>query len=161
MRRTAAGFANSAHGHRRRTAQSVLVVVFQLGFWPRGHVKRATARMVNDVAAGRRSAYQTLFEDLPDWWETDHDRLQRQTVSAGDDDVADQWIGRLSSSVAARTSDQEAVDELPEPHRETPQLRCFSQPGYQEITDAIDVPIGTVRSRVSTGRRLLGAGLGL
>ena len=214
-------------------------------------MERATARTIDDVAAGRRSAYQALFEDLLDWWESDQERFdacltalakpaaadeglardllltlihqlglarpaivrltvdsdiitevaqstlfqvernihrfegraalrtwlhsiarnealmyfrrqQRQAMPAGaDDDVADNRIGRLSSSVATRTTVEEAVKKLPEPYRETLQLRFFSQLAYQEIADTIDVPIGTVRSRVSKGRKLLGASLGL
>lgn len=48
-----------------------------------------------------------------------------------------------------------AVDDLPEAFREAVWLRDVEDLSYQEIADALSVPIGTVMSRISRGRKLL------
>lgn len=60
----------------------------------------------------------------------------------------------------ARDADiRRAVDELPEAFREAVWLRDVEDLSYQDIADALSVPIGTVMSRISRGRRLLHAAL--
>ncbi len=54
---------------------------------------------------------------------------------------------------------QEALDGLPEAFREVVWLRDVDELTYQEIATALDVPIGTVMSRLSRGRRRLHAAL--
>ena len=48
-----------------------------------------------------------------------------------------------------------ALDSLPEAFREAVWLRDVEQFAYDEIARITDVPIGTVMSRISRGRRLL------
>lgn len=50
---------------------------------------------------------------------------------------------------------QEALDSLPDPFREAVWLRDIDEFSYAEIAKMLDVPIGTVMSRISRGRRLL------
>jgi len=52
-----------------------------------------------------------------------------------------------------------AVDALPDAFREAVWLRDVEDLSYQEIADALSVPIGTVMSRISRGRKLLHASL--
>ncbi len=52
-----------------------------------------------------------------------------------------------------------ALDALPEAYREAVWLRDVEDLTYQEIADALTVPIGTVMSRISRGRKLLHAHL--
>jgi len=54
---------------------------------------------------------------------------------------------------------QQALDGLPEAFREVVWLRDVEELTYQEIATALDVPIGTVMSRLSRGRRQLHAAL--
>jgi len=49
----------------------------------------------------------------------------------------------------------QALAEIPEVFREAVILADLEDLTYQEITDVMDVPIGTVRSRISRGRGLL------
>lgn len=50
-----------------------------------------------------------------------------------------------------------ALDELPEAFREAVWLRDVEELSYQEIADALAVPMGTVMSRISRGRKMLHA----
>jgi RNA polymerase sigma-70 factor (ECF subfamily) len=52
-----------------------------------------------------------------------------------------------------------AVDALPDAFRAAVWLRDVEDLSYQEIADALGVPIGTVMSRISRGRKLLHAAL--
>jgi RNA polymerase sigma-70 factor (ECF subfamily) len=50
---------------------------------------------------------------------------------------------------------QVALDGLPEPFREAVWLRDVEELSYQEIASVLAIPVGTVMSRLSRGRRLL------
>jgi RNA polymerase sigma-70 factor (ECF subfamily) len=50
---------------------------------------------------------------------------------------------------------EKAVDALPEPYRVVVVMADVQGLSYQEIADALGVPIGTVRSRLARGRALL------
>jgi RNA polymerase sigma-70 factor (ECF subfamily) len=48
-----------------------------------------------------------------------------------------------------------ALDSLPEAYRQAVWLRDVEEFTYAEIADMLEVPVGTVMSRISRGRRLL------
>jgi RNA polymerase sigma-70 factor, ECF subfamily len=50
---------------------------------------------------------------------------------------------------------REAIDRLPVEYRETVILADLNEMSYQEIAEMLKIPIGTVRSRLSRGRRLV------
>jgi RNA polymerase sigma-70 factor (ECF subfamily) len=50
---------------------------------------------------------------------------------------------------------QAALDELPEVFRDAVWMRDVEEFSYAEIAEMLDVPMGTVMSRISRGRRLL------
>jgi RNA polymerase sigma-70 factor (ECF subfamily) len=50
---------------------------------------------------------------------------------------------------------QVAIDAVPSPFREAVWLRDVEEFSYAEIARMLDVPVGTVMSRISRGRRLL------
>jgi RNA polymerase sigma-70 factor (ECF subfamily) len=50
---------------------------------------------------------------------------------------------------------QEAIDELPPAFRQAVWLRDVEEFSYAEIADMLEIPIGTVMSRISRGRRVL------
>lgn len=54
---------------------------------------------------------------------------------------------------------QAALDALPEAYREVVWLRDVDELSYQEIAGVVGVPIGTVMSRLSRGRKQLYTGL--
>src|SRR4030095_12143885 len=61
--------------------------------------------------------------------------------------------GRTRASLAADL--QAALDALPEAFRQAVWLRDVEELSYAEIASVLDVPIGTVMSRISRGRRAL------
>jgi RNA polymerase sigma-70 factor (ECF subfamily) len=50
---------------------------------------------------------------------------------------------------------REAISQLPEEYRATLVLADLNEFSYQEISDMLQIPLGTVRSRLSRGRRLV------
>lgn len=91
----------------------------------------------------RRAAYRRL--------------LVREPVSAPDDlDAADAAMdaGREGSALAS------ALSTLASHDREPLLLHVWEDLPYVEIADALDIPIGTVRSRIHRARRELRARLG-
>lgn len=54
---------------------------------------------------------------------------------------------------------REQIDELPAALREVLVLHSFEQLGYEEISRVLDIPVGTVSSRIHGARRRLEASL--
>jgi RNA polymerase sigma-70 factor (ECF subfamily) len=50
---------------------------------------------------------------------------------------------------------QAAIDELPEAFRQAVWLRDVEEFSYAEIAEMLNIPVGTVMSRISRGRRML------
>ena len=48
-----------------------------------------------------------------------------------------------------------ALDALPEEYKIASSLFFVNEMSYEEIAEALDVPIGTIRSRLHRGRKLL------
>ncbi|MEX0322788.1 MAG: RNA polymerase sigma factor [Puniceicoccaceae bacterium] len=53
------------------------------------------------------------------------------------------------------------LDRLPDQHREVMELRLIDDLSYEEISDELEVPVGTVKSRIARARKALCRGLGL
>ena len=50
---------------------------------------------------------------------------------------------------------KEALDEVPDPYRETIHLRIIEELDYEEIAKILECPMGTVKSRLHTGLEIL------
>ena len=113
-----------------------------------------------------------LYTILHNTWRNRRRDRARSRVEADSEAVdlaADQAGDMVSAApdspeallVNAALSDdlREALDGLPEAFREVVWLRDVEELTYQEIATALDVPIGTVMSRLSRGRRQLHAAL--
>ena len=50
---------------------------------------------------------------------------------------------------------QAAIDALPEAFRQAVWLRDVEEFSYAEIAEMLSIPVGTVMSRISRGRRML------
>ena len=71
-------------------------------------------------------------------------------VDAADDSVFAEVSARLTGEVV-----RAALDAIPEDFAAAVELHDLEGFKYQEIADVLEIPIGTVMSRISRGRRLL------
>jgi RNA polymerase sigma-70 factor (ECF subfamily) len=96
----------------------------------------------------QRSPQMTDLEDAPDLY------LYRHTAAAGlhaqSDDPATLVMDRLTTEQVSA-----AVAALPEEYRVVAALYFFEELSYEEIAAALECPLGTVRSRLHRGRKLL------
>jgi RNA polymerase sigma-70 factor (ECF subfamily) len=62
---------------------------------------------------------------------------------------------RTIESVADRLAIDEALEKLPEDFRSPVILRDVGDFDYSEIAEVLEIPVGTVKSRIARGRRML------
>jgi RNA polymerase sigma-70 factor (ECF subfamily) len=75
-------------------------------------------------------------------------------------DVVDDKSHRYIDGVADRLAVDQAINDLPDDYRLAVVLRDLCDLDYAEIATTLDVPVGTVKSRIARGRSLLAALLG-
>ena len=89
------------------------------------------------------------------------DRGRRAVGRLGADrceDLADAAMGRAEAALLGPTLAQ-ALDGIPGCDRDALLLMAWNDLGYQEVAEALEIPIGTVRSRISRARLRLRARL--
>jgi RNA polymerase sigma-70 factor, ECF subfamily len=87
--------------------------------------------------------------------DVDSEAVDRAADAAAAEHSPEQLLTRATLDVAL----QAALDDLPEAFRQAVWLRDVEELSYAEIAQVLDVPIGTVMSRISRGRRALYEGL--
>ena len=102
-----------------------------------------------------------MFRILKNTFLTSRAGLKAATLSIDDDEEAvAEPIARgtpesiLISGLAQQTI-QAALESLPVPYREVILLCDVEEMSYQEIAETLAIPIGTVMSRLSRGRRAM------
>lgn len=86
----------------------------------------------------------------------DVDSERVEELAAGPDGPAEaETPERLLLRATMDADLQEALDDLPDAFRQAVWLRDVEEFSYAEIAKMLDVPIGTVMSRISRGRRQL------
>lgn len=83
--------------------------------------------------------------------DVDSEYVEQAPAKAAGDFSPEELLTRATLDVDL----QEALDALPEAFRQAVWLRDVEELSYAEIADVLDVPIGTVMSRISRGRRAL------
>ncbi len=78
---------------------------------------------------------------------------------AGDTAALDRTPEQLLTRATLDADLQQALDDLPDAFRQAVWLRDVEELSYADIARVLDVPIGTVMSRISRGRRALFEGL--
>ena len=81
-------------------------------------------------------------------------------AGAGDGPGAVETPERILLRATLDADLQAALDEMPEAFREAVWLRDVEEFTYAEIAEMLGVPVGTVMSRISRGRRMLARTLG-
>jgi RNA polymerase sigma-70 factor (ECF subfamily) len=85
-------------------------------------------------------------------------KRRREPAAASLDEVGPENVGGRFEPPDARLGDREiveAIERLPEEFRIVVLLAVVEDMKYREIAEALDIPIGTVMSRLYRGRRLL------
>ena len=77
--------------------------------------------------------------------------VERAAEVSGDDRTPEQLLARATLDVDLK----QALDALPEAFRQAVWLRDVEEFTYAEIASMLSVPIGTVMSRISRGRKML------
>ena len=104
-------------------------------------------RFYSNYRRQRRAGVSVDLDETPELY------LYQQAAASGvtpDTDTATALVDRLDSELVQR-----ALDALPEEFRTVATLYFMQDLPYQEIADMLDVPIGTVRSRLHRARRML------
>lgn len=83
--------------------------------------------------------------------EVDTDAVER----AADDAAGGQTPEQILTRATLDRDLQEALDTLPEAFRQAVWLRDVEELAYADIARVLDIPMGTVMSRISRGRRAL------
>src|SRR5262245_55514732 len=77
--------------------------------------------------------------------------VERAADVAGDENTPEQLLARATLDADL----QQALDKLPDSFRQAVWLRDVEEFTYAEIANMLNVPIGTVMSRISRGRKML------
>ncbi|MEU5767329.1 RNA polymerase sigma factor [Streptomyces asoensis] len=137
------------------TAEDITAETFTAAFRARGRydVSRADARpwlygiAANLIGKQRRAEVRAL----------------RALARTGHDPVADSWTDRSDSRVTAQAAQARlagALAGLSRAERDVLLLVAWADLGYQEVAEALSVPVGTVRSRLNRARRKVRLALG-
>ncbi len=81
-------------------------------------------------------------------------------AEAGPREPVDEMAHRHVDAVADRLSIDAALAELPDEFKAAVIMRDVGDLDYAEIAVALDIPVGTVKSRIARGRRILVEKLG-
>jgi RNA polymerase sigma-70 factor, ECF subfamily len=122
---------------------------FQVGTNARAWLFRILTNLfINRYRKSKREPEKTSYDEMEDFFL--YNRLQDAYVSGKADTPEAAVMGKVQVEAI-----QEAISRLPDEYRDTVILADLNELSYQEISEALDVPIGTVRSRLSRGRRLV------
>jgi RNA polymerase sigma-70 factor, ECF subfamily len=83
--------------------------------------------------------------------DVDSETVEQAADERGDEQTPEQILTRATLD----TDLQAALDDLPEAFRQAVWLRDVEEFSYADIARIMEVPIGTVMSRISRGRRML------
>ena len=152
--RTALGMTRNA-GDAEDLVQETFVRAFQFfdqfqgGTNARAWLFRILTNLfINTYRKKTREPERVSYDELEDFYL--YNRLAHNE-STGRGGTPEQEIVQKVQVEAIR----DAIEKLPDEYRETVILADLNDFAYQEIAEMLNIPIGTVRSRLSRGRRLV------
>ena len=155
-----------------------LDAAYNLARWLLGNESDASDAVHDAYVRAARAAHTYAGGDARAWWlaivrncclariatrrrepnlgEAEGARLVDALLRTADDEVE-----QRASAAQVRNRIERGLRGLPVEFREALVLREIEDLSYREIADVLDVPIGTVMSRLSRGRALLQRALGI
>jgi RNA polymerase sigma-70 factor (ECF subfamily) len=114
-----------------------------------------------------------LFKILKNTFINRYRKKQQEPIQSAFDDIEDAFEAQVRSEPGTRIASpeeqalagvldehvQEALDTLPSDYRMVVILADLEDFSYKEIADILEIPVGTVMSRLYRGRRILEQGL--
>ncbi|MFN3825253.1 MAG: RNA polymerase sigma factor [Pseudorhodobacter sp.] len=123
--------------------------------------EKALRNIAGYAAGSRLDAW--MFRILRNAWIDGH-RARRETSDIADFTDSAAMIGEDGREVAENrlhlAEVRRAMEDLPEDQRTVLMLVCVEGLRYREVAEALDIPEGTVMSRLSRGRAALAQALG-
>lgn len=107
-----------------------------------------TNTYINDYRKRQRRPTNTSLDDIEDFYLYDH--LVDTVVQQQSDDPESEVLEKLTT-----TNITDAIDELPDEFRQVVTLADVEGFTYREIADILQIPVGTVMSRLFRARRRL------
>jgi RNA polymerase sigma-70 factor (ECF subfamily) len=101
----------------------------------------------NAFLRGRRRSHTLTESDVGD--------LDAMPAVLGHVQAMRDGLGDLFDVLDVRPAIERAIDELPEPHHTVLVLIDLEENSYEEAAAILDVPLGTVRSRLFRARRMI------
>lgn len=139
--------------------------IFALAFRMTGQRSDALDATQDAFVAAFRQANKFRFDSTFGTWlyrigiNACHDLLRKRQRWSTDDrdqtEQADYASSRFDESVAAKLDVSRALAHLPAEYREAVVMHDLGGVAYDEIARLTEVPVGTVKSRISRGRRRL------
>ena len=122
---------------------------YQVGTNARAWLFRILTNLfINNYRRKKREPEKTSYDEMEDFFL--YNRLQDAYLSGKADTPEVAVMGKIEVEAI-----QEAIQRLPDEYRDTVILADMNELSYQEVSEILEVPIGTVRSRLSRGRRLV------
>ncbi|WP_395140228.1 sigma-70 family RNA polymerase sigma factor [Armatimonas sp.] len=107
-----------------------------------------TNLFINRYRRAKREPEKTSFDEIEDFYL--YNRLQDAYLSRTSESPEAAVMGKVQAEAI-----QDAISRLPDEYRDTVIMADLNELSYLEISEILEVPIGTVRSRLSRGRRLV------
>ncbi len=120
--------------------------------------------LASDEAGSAENLEALMFRIARNLW---YDRLRRRRTRGDEVDVEDaiDLVALNGEATAERRlvlgRVAEAVDRLPPEQRELLLLVCVEEMSYREAAEVLDLPIGTVMSRLARARRRIAEATGI
>lgn len=123
-----------------------------------------------DQFQGGTNARAWLFRILTNLYINSYRKRTREPERVSYDELEDFYLYNRMADASSNTTAspeelviqqvetdaiREAIERLPEEYRDTVILADLNEFSYQEISEMLEIPIGTVRSRLSRGRRMV------
>ena len=107
-----------------------------------------TNLFINTYRRRTREPERLSFDELEDFYL--YNRLAHAHGTGAGGSPEDEVVQKVQIEAI-----RAAIEKLPDEYRDTVILADLNEFSYQEIGEMLDIPIGTVRSRLSRGRRLV------